>query len=425
MKLFCFDFETALIQPGCLAPPIVCMSYCTEDGVAHVVHALDSRLKALIVEALETPSCRMVAHNAAYEAACIMAAWPELTAKLFAKMDAGEYYCTQTGEQLISIGQGDHHQLGFGLVACLRRHKTTAHLAENVDKDCWWRVRYGLLRTTPVELWTDEAYDYAATDARVTFQLYMAQLLDGSQYIHDNTARWEKTPGGKHSVFVPGQTWASVDLHLSSCAGFPTDPEMADEVYKDTLARLKSYEEELLRVGFLMPQRKDGQMQLTLKKAPAQELMVKAYAAQGRDVPRKGLTPKALEKAYAEIGIPFVYQHRKPRGDKEVSKQAIEQALQAGCSPESLLGNICTDEDACINSQHPLLLAYTKYAQANTLKSKVARLQNPLIQTRYNTLVETGRTSSSQGDDPDPGQPYSGWGAQIQNLPRAGVAEDE
>lgn len=422
MQLFAFDFETFLIQPYLLAPPVVCMSYAVDDEDAVLLHRLDSRFRKMLLLALTTPGCIMVGHNVAFECAVIMANFPELTDALFAKLDAGEVYCTMQGEKLISIGKGDHWK-EFGLDDCLARHTETKHLV--VDKQSYWRLRYGLLATTPCELWPEEAYDYAITDAEVTRQLYRAQVKNGFKYIHDCTARIERTPRGGHEVFVPGQTWASVSLYLTSCTGFPTDPEMADWLWEDTMAKLAQYRSELQRVGFLVPVREGGRMKLQLKKAPAEKLIVEAYRLQGREAPRGGVTPPMLVKAYKNVGMDVEYVHKKARGDKQVSDEDITEAIESGCSPLDLRGNLKLDEEACLNAGHPLLEAYTFYKQADTLRSKVRRLKKPLMQTWYNTIVETGRTSSSQGDDPSPGQPWTSYGCQIQNLPRAGAEIEE
>jgi hypothetical protein len=419
MQLFAFDFETFLIQPYMLAPPIVCMSYAQDDEEPQLRHRRDSRLAAKLYEALTTPGCMMVAHNAAFECCCIMAAWPELTELLFAKLDAGEFYCTLLGEKLISVALGDHDR-EFGLDDCLERH----HIELVVDKQCWWRVRYGLLATTPCELWPQDAYDYAVLDAEAARQLYRGQCKY-PKYIADNTARYETTPRGGHKVFVPGQTWASVTLQLTSATGFPTDPEAAKVLLEETIVKLAEYEGELKRVGFLVPQRSKGVLSYTLKKAPAEGLMLQCFAAMGREPPRGPVSPTMLVKAYKAVGQDVEWVDKGKRKAKKVEEADIKDALENGCSPKDLLGNIKLDEEACINSGHPLLLAYTRYKQADTLLSKVRRLQKPLIQTWYNTLVETGRTSSSQGEDPEAGEPWTTYGMQIQNLPRAGDEIEE
>jgi hypothetical protein len=421
MRLFAFDYETFLIQPYLLAPPIVCMSVAIDDEEAIVYHVLDSRLRALLVEALTTPGCMMVAHNAAYEAVCTMAKWPELTELLFAKLDAGEIYCTLLGEKLISIGEGDHDK-EFGLDDCLERHGIDLP----VDKECHWRLRYGLLATTPCELWPQDAWDYSVLDAEAARQLYRSQVERYSKYIHDCTARWTVTPRGGHRVFLPGQTWASVALYLTSAVGFPTDPEAADVLWHETIDKLKLYEGELKRVGFLLPKREKGVLKYTLKKEPAEKLMLKCFQEMGREPARGNVTPAMLVKAYKNVGQVVEWENKGRRKDKKVEDSDITEAIENGCSPKDLIGNIKLNEEACINSGHPLLLAYTKYSQADTLKSKVKRLQKALIQTWYNALVETGRTSSSQGEDPKAGEPWTSWGMQVQNLPRAGddVEED-
>jgi hypothetical protein len=438
VKLFCFDFETFLIQPYLLAPPIVCMSYTIDDGPRQLVHIRSNRCLALLLKALRTTGCMMVAHNAAFEAACIMAQWPGLMELLFAKLDAGKFYCTMSAERLISIGMGDHWK-EYGLDDCIERQITAMRRLETkapndqtllaaleavrLNKGCWWRVRFGELINTPCELWPEEASEYALEDTCVR-ELYRAQQRTGGKFVHDNVAREEELPNGS-VLFCPGQTWANVELYLTSCWGFPTDRVMADALEAETQAKLGLYADELKRVGMLMPKREKGELKFTLKKDPAYTLIVEAYKRLGREPPRTDLTPSGLVKLYKEhLNMTVTFESSNGRKPK-VTKRDFKEAIENGIPASALVGNIALDEEACLNARHPLLTAYTYYSQAKGLMNRVRRLQKPLIQASYVNPMETGRTSSRQGDDPDPGQPYMAYGTQIQNMPRAGATVEE
>jgi DNA polymerase I-like protein with 3'-5' exonuclease and polymerase domains len=70
------------------------------------------------------------------------------------------------------------------------------------------------------------------------------------------------------------------------------------------------------------------------------------------------------------------------------------------------------------------MVAYSIASRATTLLAKAKRLQKPLIQASFFPLLQTGRTSCSQGADPKPGVGAKAWGSQLQNPPRAaGVRE--
>jgi len=71
---------------------------------------------------------------------------------------------------------------------------------------------------------------------------------------------------------------------------------------------------------------------------------------------------------------------------------------------------ICLDADACILSQDPVLVMYSDYSSATTLRAKVEDLTYGYdlpLQTSFNSLVETCRTSSRK-----PMLPVRGWQAQ-------------
>jgi DNA polymerase-1 len=94
---------------------------------------------------------------------------------------------------------------------------------------------------------------------------------------------------------------------------------------------------------------------------------------------------------------------------------------------------ICLDKDACEASADPLLESFQRYGSLGTTLSKVARLRRGFrtpLQSRYESIMETGRTSCTQGDDPEadkntgiiwePAQ----WGSQMQNPPKkVGIRE--
>lgn len=62
-----------------------------------------------------------------------------------------------------------------------------------------------------------------------------------------------------------------------------------------------------------------------------------------------------------------------------------------------------------------VLEAYQGYANANTRTKRAVRLLNSPIQASFNVLVNTGRTSCSQGDKKKDNGAPSAYGAQIQN----------
>jgi hypothetical protein len=118
----------------------------------------------------------------------------------------------------------------------------------------------------------------------------------------------------------------------------------------------------------------------------------------------------------------------RPDGTKD-TKLAKARIVQAYADigrphPTTDTGQPSLDFEACEGSGDPILVSYTNFGQASTLLGKVQRLRHPLIQSSYDPLKATGRTSCRQGSTPKPGQAHTAHGAQMQNPPQAaGVRE--
>jgi DNA polymerase-1 len=337
------------------------MSFAIDDAPTELWHVRDGRLGKLLTEALKDPQVQIVAHNASYEILTMLAHSVDWRPLVFAKLKAGGFSCTMLREKLLRIGKGDRRE-GFGLDDCLEAHGIPIKL----DKQCSWRVRFGSLYGLDVEQWPQEAVDYAKGDIAVR-DLWRAQAAQGDRWF----------------VNEHPQVEAAVALALSSAWGLRTDPVAASKLYDATVTEIELDRKVLAQAG-LLKFKPDGSC--SKDKAKAEQMLVDAYRRLGKSEPRGEPTEKMLAAG-------------KP-------------------------GNVKLDEEACLGAEDEILAAYTRYGQANTLLSKIKRLQHPLIQPSMNTLVATGRTSCRQGDDPKPGQPYSAYVCQIQNPPRAeGVRE--
>lgn len=363
-RLF-WDVETCLIQPACLAPPIVAMVYAYDDAPPRILSSVDPLFDNLIENALRSDVI-MVAHYASFEMIVTMARKPEWTPLLFAKLRKGQVHCTLVREKLIRIAKGDKTD-GYGLDDCCKYWK----LPITLNKQDYWRSRYGTLYGVPVEQWPVEARDYLLGDMAVR-DVYWAQEACRPEWL----------------VNQHHQVRADVALALTSARGFWTDVDTAKQLYEETVEKIELYKQQLLDAGLVRWEKKKGEMVIVKTKKAAEERIVTAYAAMGRDPPRAEPTEKMVA-AGAEVG------------------------------------NICCDKDACTLSRDPLLIAYSVFGQASTLLTKVRRLQRRPIQTRYDVLKATGRTSSSQGDDPKPGEAWTTYGVQIQNLARSGEQVEE
>jgi DNA polymerase-1 len=258
-----------------------------------------------------------------------------------------------------------------------------------VDKEDPWRLRWYELagKSVPeIRSTAPEALRYLELDVQSQGAVFDAQE---GQY---------GTQGWLLDQF--NQTRASFSLYLAQCWGFTTDLDAARALEESTRRALDEAARVCEAHGLVV----DGKRKI----AAAAARQEAAYARQGLPVPRGAVTEKAKAKAHREAVASL-----EERGMDFV---AAEEAAKA--EVEALLGNAVLDEEACIASGDPVMVAYSQVSQSSLLLGKVRRLGRGLIQASYNTIVNSGRTSCSQGKDPKKGQGWKSWGSQLQNPPR-------
>ena len=335
MDPIAFDTETALIKPGLLAPPLVCISIA--DGVdVDLVHHTGARE---VVKAMLESGRVLVGHNVSYDFGVIAAAWPDLLPAIFDAYESNRVTDTMLREKLqhIAIGvyrgfehvDGKYVKLGYSLAEVAKRR-----VGRTLDKDTW-RLRYAELYDVPITWWPEGAAEYAKTDAQVTFGVWRDQQDEGAEYLDDQYR----------------QARAAFMLHLMACYGLKTDP-VAVEAHAVALQnRYADLKGELIDAGLL---RANG-----VRNTKA----AKAY----------------MEATCEDLGLALV---------------------------TTTKGNVQLDKDTCESTGDPILEAY---AEISGLKKKlgtdVELLRRGHIQARFESLLETGRTSSSPN---------------VQNLPRKG-----
>jgi DNA polymerase-1 len=277
-RVIAFDSETWLIEPGVLAPPLVCLQWHTAGmsgpGIRHRDEAKQFLEKWLWGN--ET----LVGHNVAYDCGVIAAQWPDLVPAIFAKYDRNEITDTLLREQLLQIARGtfraemgtdgELHAIKYSLDDC-----TARHFGRRLNKD-GWRLFYRVFDATP-ELadwarvaknfqdrvrshglpdWAkdieqkdvdamlasdpDEPVRYALADATTTLQLYESQERIAAT-----------RPGVLDDQFR--QARAAFGLHLSSCWGFYTDEEAVDTLERNLTVEYEALKLQLQEVGIIRP----------------------------------------------------------------------------------------------------------------------------------------------------------------------------
>ena len=180
-----FDTETFLIAPGTIAPPLVCLTWCS-GAMAGLVSADDA--PAWFASALASGE-RLIGHNVAYDVFVLLNEAPELLPAVIAHYSAGLFGDTMLREQLLDIAKGSfrfnetedpdtgevtRYPIQYALADIASRR-----LSQVLDKSAdGWRLRYSELADVPVEAWPPEARSYALDDARATHGVWSAQELD-------------------------------------------------------------------------------------------------------------------------------------------------------------------------------------------------------------------------------------------------------
>ena len=232
-----FDTETALIQPGLLAPPMTCLSFA--DEARNQMGVVDRHKGYLMMKDwLRDPDVLLIAHNAAFDVAVMCAEFPDLLPLFFDAYDAGRIEDTMLREQLLDIANGSFRWELDPLTDEPVRRKSYAlgALVPGLNKT-EWRTGYAKLRDVPVDAWEQGAIDYAAMDAVAALALYKRQEQSKNAPLADSAH----------------QARAHLALHLMSAWGMRTDAERV-EVLESTLeASTKQLAEELVATGLVRP----------------------------------------------------------------------------------------------------------------------------------------------------------------------------
>lgn len=243
------DTETHRIQPGLLAPPLVCLQFALDDGpVAVAVHGVDpvDELMAQMTDGV------IVGHNVAYDMLVMMTQYPELTELILKAYEEDRVLDTLIREKLRVIARGGNLYQSFSLATLAKKYDDTK------DANDPWRLRYSELDGVPFRQWPEDAKAYAVHDVEATRNVFQCQ----GDVLPDEYR----------------QTRAAFVMHAISATGVYTDPvavaqfesKVNEEYERDMITLLK---EGLVRPG--------GTKNTALAKARIK----KAFEKQGLDVP--------------------------------------------------------------------------------------------------------------------------------------------
>lgn len=445
-----FDTETALFGPGLLAPPLACLTTATPQlvtGIDHWAEGAEEVAEGMLEEEL------MLSLNAPYDLAVIAAQYPRLFPLVFKALFESRVVDVGLGWQLHDIAHGElggrveelperlHRKQKNGKTKTWRWVKhlySVAGLAERlwkevVEKD-EWRKKYGELREFPLRDWPDGSKRYATYDAALHMRIgaELAAAARNDEHVAESLGD------------VYAQTRASFFLHLMSCRGIRTDGEHCKLLVRECEVELERCKalcagleqeytyprgfEPLVRDGERDPATgrkwKDGSKDQSSARRYMLGALLRSVGAEDDDDARNDLLdrlrhtkPNRFDEAFVELeggvelklilteGGAGVLREKKPK-DIEIEEAAQTLSLNA---------------TQCKDTGDAIMRAYATYTSAGTLRKRVQRLSwgaiGPL-QPRYNTLLETGRTSCSM-----PSWPLVG--DNVQNFRRQAMKTEE
>jgi hypothetical protein len=332
-----FDTETHLIRPGLLAPPMVCLSTSNEHKVVHRKDPACKQIVAQLLACAAQGEIVLIGQNVAYDLGILANEWPEFVPMIFAALDADGVTDTMLRQKLIAISDNtlewEHDAKGNAT----KSSYTLSSLAKRhkYPKELdkdTWRLRYAELDNVPVKDWPFEAFDYSLHDSLATLHVYNAQ-----------EERFDRLKDQYR------QTRAAFALHLVSSYGLRTSPSMTAKHRRETQARLDKHRDDLLAGGLLVRD-KNGSFKRKVKLA--QERMERVWQESER------------------IGMPLT-----EGGKPQLDSDAVELAGDA------------------------LLIAFQEYGSSAKILQRVEELEaghDLPLSTRFDTLLATGRTSSSK-----------------------------
>lgn len=378
------DTETYLIIPGLLAPRMVCLTYCKEDGEAGIllreegIRQVHEWLDAGVV---------LIGHNIAYDLTCLVAVDPTLMPKVMAAYDEGRIKDTYVREKLLmlAIGQladagdsGAKRQIKFGLDAIVKR-RFNRDISEDKKDPNAWRLRYRELDGVPLEKWPKKAVSYAIDDSRWTMAAFVSQEAEAGGDVADSTP----------------QTRAAFWLHLMGVWGVRTDPEHVFALERKVRHEFEEINKTLKEWKLLRPKMQKGQQVWSRHMAKIKAMVAQSYGGVDK-------TPKT-EKGAISTSRDTLLSTPYPHLEGCVYDSDDDQW---SCEKECLVGVL-----HMLGRRSGVEKLLTTFVPALMLGTQVP------INPRWNELVATGRTSCMR---PNLQQPPRRGGVRECFVPRPG-----
>lgn len=391
-----FDLEGHLIQPGLLAPPMVCAAVCgpaADTGLASQLLTKE-QARAAYRALLEQPRWTIVGANIAYDNAVMAADAARMGIDLMPLIfsayggsdpEGGRMFDIQHAQALDAIAGGHLNKTPAGKFLINRKTgKRGRYSLDNVTELCTgrvdakensvWVLRYHELEDLPPEQWALEARKYPCDDTSNTLE---DCLVQGG--IMPGTKAQAAPHRNMHNLSV--QAYAAWALHLGAVWGIRTDPVATEALYRAAMVGRVAHAEQFTRLGFLTPEGKEDTQ--TVMRATA-----KAYGCTGVCVHCGG------EGRIYKVGA----KGQRLKASKQCSEcSATGMDLSTAAVPLTPTGQVQTGRDQLVESGDEDLMAYAEAAEDD----KVIDVYVPYFRKGYhhpltlkpNSILETGRVS--------------------------------
>ncbi len=374
MRFIAFDTETHPIKPGCVAPRLVCVT--VDDGIRpHIYDRVAglARMRAL----LEDPDVTLIGHWIFFDL-CVLAAEDESFIPLiFAEINAGRIRDTKIRQMIVDNAEGklkfvwneeigEYNKQNYQLYMLVMRHlhRDIKHLKKGDDA---WRLRYNELDGLPVEEYPPEATAYAIGDAVDTRAIFF-KLED---YCEPHGL-----PGGLEAEII--QTQAAWALYLAGAWGVRTDAPMVAKLKAEVLADYQAAVKTAQAWGFIRRGKKESRNIAAIR--------------------------AAVETWYGDRQRPIKWTTGGKTGQPQIGtdREQLTGVECSGCGGTfQACGALGADTDCTADGIHRGLWAVAEVVRLSKLLSTyISALERgvtlPLCAS-YNSIIETFRTSCSQG----------------------------
>jgi hypothetical protein len=433
-----YDLETYVVQPGLLAPPIVCGSAATaeveqiklsEDELARQAHTNEPVVNYLVRAPggelltkeqalaaaraiLSDEQVTLIGANIPYDFACLAAEDPSLLKLIFKAYAEGRVVDIQTAQALHAIAEGNlymdpntgrslrnkkgkQERYNVGVVVRLVRGR------EDAKENDFWRKRYAILESIPQEKWPWDAQQYPKDDANNELEVGLAQLGLLPETVEHNNLSDLAAQCETHFAMYLGAVW-----------GIRTSRERVEALEARVEAWYAKFVERYKKVGFIRENGKENSAAVKRAVAKAYGADTQCEACKGtgrrRHVKREPCRGVKLKNKYQ--GCPIVSggvscaacsgSGFTEKLGNEVNCEDCDGSgydlTSAPALPLTDTGGISTSRDTLAESGESDLHDYAENEPEKIRNTYIPALKQGVdkpFNLRPNVLVESGRTS--------------------------------